>query len=118
VVLYNLFPNTVLIHQIDHVETVQVYPGARGADSAKIVFTLYTPAPATTDRARRHFQANWDLLLATVEGEDFRIGEEMQRGFHAEGHDTVVYGRNEPGVAHFHRMINAAVGAEEPARGA
>src|SRR4029077_7387844 len=35
VVLYQLFPNTVVIHQIDHVEVVQVYPGSRGADSAR-----------------------------------------------------------------------------------
>jgi phenylpropionate dioxygenase-like ring-hydroxylating dioxygenase large terminal subunit len=111
VVLYQLFPNTILIHQIDHVEVVQVYPGARGVDSARIVFTLYTPEALASDGARRHFQANWDLLLKTVQEEDFPIGEQMQRGFHAEGHAGVVYGRNEPGVAHFQRMIAAAVGA-------
>jgi hypothetical protein len=110
VVLYQLFPNAVLIHQIDHVELVQVYPGSRGVDSARIVFTLYTPEAPATEGARRHFQANWDLLLRTVEEEDFHIGEQMQRGFHAAGHAGVVYGRNEPGVAHFERMIAAAVG--------
>jgi phenylpropionate dioxygenase-like ring-hydroxylating dioxygenase large terminal subunit len=114
VVLYNLFPNTMLIHQLDHIEVVQAYPGSAGADTAKIVFTLYTPEPATSDSARRHFDGNFDLLVQVVEGEDFRIGEQIQRGFYAEGHETVVYGRNEPGVAHFHRMIKAAVGLEEP----
>jgi phenylpropionate dioxygenase-like ring-hydroxylating dioxygenase large terminal subunit len=112
VVLYNLFPNTTLIHQIDHVEVVQAYPGAAGVGSAKVVFTLYTPAPVASERARRHFQANWDLLLAASEEEDFAIGEQMQRGFHVRPGDTVVYGRNEPGVAHYHRMINAAVGGD------
>jgi phenylpropionate dioxygenase-like ring-hydroxylating dioxygenase large terminal subunit len=109
VVLYQLFPNTVLIHQLDHVEVVQAYPGAAGPDSAHIVFTLYTPEAVTGDRARCHFQANFDLLLEVTTGEDFRIGEDIQRGFHADETGTVVYGRNEPGVAHYHRMINSAL---------
>ena len=113
VVLYNLFPNTVLIHQIDHVEVVQAWPGADGADAARIVFSLYTPGPVTDAAARRHFQANFDLLRETVEDEDFRIGERMQRGFHTGAQETVVYGRNEPGLQHYHRMIDAAL-AREP----
>jgi phenylpropionate dioxygenase-like ring-hydroxylating dioxygenase large terminal subunit len=112
VVLYHLFPNTMLIYQVDHVEVVQAYPGADGVDSATIVFTLYTPQAVTTEKARRHFQANLDLLLKVTLDEDFRIGEPIQRGFHADENGTVVYGRNEPGVAHFHRMIHAALGNE------
>ena len=114
VVLYNLFPNTVLIHQIDHIEVVQVYPGTAGPDTAKIVFALYTPEPVATDGARRHFQANFDLLVQVSENEDFRIGEQVQRGFHVAGNERVVYGRNEPGLAHYHRMIKAALGFDEP----
>src|SRR4029077_859033 len=105
VVLYNLFPNTMLIHQIDHVEVVQAYPGSRGVDSATVVFSLYTPEPATTDAARRHFQANFDLLLRTVEHEDFVLGEQIQRGFHGGGNESVVYGRNEPGRPHPARQL-------------
>lgn len=108
VVLYQIFPNTMLIYQIDHVEVVQAYPG-EGPDSSCVVFALYTPAPLTGDRARRHFQKNFDLLLDVTEKEDFYLGEQIQRGFHVDGHDTVVYGRNEPGLAHYHRMIKAAL---------
>jgi len=105
VVLYQLFPNTMLIHQIDHVEVVQAYPGARGTESARVVFTLYTPGPTTTDAARRHFQANFELLVRTVENEDFALGEGIQRGFHGGGNASVVYGRNEPALAHYHAML-------------
>ena len=110
VILFNLFPNTVLIHQIDHVEVVQAYPGSAGPDSARIVFSLYTPEPVNGDGARRHFQANFDLLVDTVENEDFRVCEEIQRGFHVAGQESVVYGRNEPGLAHYHRMIKSSLG--------
>jgi phenylpropionate dioxygenase-like ring-hydroxylating dioxygenase large terminal subunit len=111
VVLYQVFPNTMLIHQVDHIEVVQSYPGAAGPDSAKIVYSLYTPAPVTADGARRHFQANFDVLVGAVEDEDFQIAEQMQRGFRADEGATVIYGRNEPGLAHYHRMIDAALAA-------
>lgn len=109
VVLYQLFPNTMLIYQVDHIEVVQAYPGHGGVDTAKIVFSLYTPKPVTDDKARRHFEQNFDLLLEVTDNEDFHLGEQIQRGFHAGGHDTVIYGRNEPGLAHYHRMIKAAL---------
>jgi phenylpropionate dioxygenase-like ring-hydroxylating dioxygenase large terminal subunit len=112
VVLYQIFPNTMLIYQMDHVEVVQAYPDESGPDSSRVVFTLYTPAAVTDDRARRHFQRNFDLLLEVTEREDFHLGEQIQRGFHVDGHDTVIYGRNEPGLAHYHRMIKAALGEE------
>jgi hypothetical protein len=102
----------MLIYQMDHVEVVQAYPDESGPDSSRVVFTLYTPAAVTDDRARRHFQRNFDLLLEVTEREDFHLGEQIQRGFHVDGHDTVIYGRNEPGLAHYHRMIKAALGEE------
>lgn len=108
VVLYNLFPNAILIHQIDHVEIVAVYPGG-DADTATIVFSLYTPEPAVSESARRHFQSNFDLLLQVTAEEDFAACERIQRGFRGGGDDAVVYGRNEPGLAHYHRMIKAAL---------
>jgi hypothetical protein len=112
VVLYQIFPNTMLIYQLDHVEVVQAYPADSGPDSSNVVFTLYTPVPVRSERDRRHFQKNFDLLLQVTEEEDFRLGEQIQRGFHVDGHDTVIYGRNEPGLAHYHRMIKAALRSE------
>jgi phenylpropionate dioxygenase-like ring-hydroxylating dioxygenase large terminal subunit len=113
VVLYLLFPNTILIHQVDHVEVVQAYPGPAGPDTTIVVFALYTPEAVASDAARAHFQANFDLLLDVTEKEDFRLGEQIQRGFHAPGHDHIVYGRNEPGLVHYHRTIKAALDADE-----
>lgn len=113
VVLYHLFPNTILIHQIDHVEVVQVFPGAGGVDTARVVVSMYTPAVADTPRAVRHFESNRKVLEDTVVGEDFELGERIQRGFHADAQATVVYGRNEPGVAHFEQMINRALGIDD-----
>jgi hypothetical protein len=78
--------------------------------------SLYTPEPATTDSARRHWDRNMDLLMATVEKEDFPLSEGMQRGFNAGAQDDVLFGRNEPSLQHFHRSIRAAL-AEGTAAG-
>ena len=114
VILYLLFPNTMLIHQIDHVEVVQAYPA--DADRSTVTFSLYTPTAVTTAGARRHFQTNFDLLVNVVEREDFTLTARMQRGFHAADEATIVYGCNEPGLAHYHRALDAALAAD-PARG-
>ena len=109
VVLYNLFPNTMLIHQIDHVEVVQVYPSAEGPDASVVTFSLYIPEPPGSEGARRHFQSNFDLLLGTILEEDFPLAEGIQQGFHADPGARVIFGRNEPGVAHYQRMVREAL---------
>ena len=108
--VYVLFPNTVFIMQGDHVETWHIYPerGAGGdPDRSAMYISLYTPEPATTDSARRHWDRNFDLLMATVEKEDFPLGERAQRGFHAGAQPHITFGRNEPALQHFHKSIAA-----------
>ena len=51
-----------------------------------------------------------DLVVRTVEEEDFPTGEGMQRGFAAGAQAHVTYGRNEPALAFFQKTIAEAVG--------
>jgi len=57
---------------------------------------------------------NFDLLMATVEIEDFPTCEGMQRGFAAGAQDSIVFGRNEPALQHYHRSIAAALAEPQP----
>ena len=68
--------------------------------------SLYAPEPVTSDSARRHWQNNMDLLLATVLNEDFPLAENIQRDFPVGGQSHITFGRNEPALAHFHRMLD------------
>ncbi len=110
VMIYVLFPNTVFIMQGDHVETWHVFPAGNGIDESVMYISLYTPEPAVTESARRHWDRNFDLLMATVEGEDFPVGEGIQRSYHSGAQDHVVFGRNEPGLQHYHAAIKRALG--------
>jgi phenylpropionate dioxygenase-like ring-hydroxylating dioxygenase large terminal subunit len=110
--IYVLFPNTVFIMQGDHVETWHVYPCGDGINECIMRISLYTPEPATTDSARGHWDRNFNLLMATVEGEDFPMAEGIQRGFHSPAQQAIHFGRNEPALQHFHRAVKQALGIE------
>ena len=42
-------------------------------------------------------------------GEDFAVGASIQQGFAAGAQSYVTFGRNEPGVQHFHRSLHDAL---------
>jgi len=107
--VYVLFPNTVFISQGDHVETFRVYPGA-DPNTSKMHVSLYAPDPISTDSAMNHWRNNMDLLLATVLEEDFPLGENIQRDFPSGEQAHITFGRNEPALAHFHRMVDERLG--------
>jgi phenylpropionate dioxygenase-like ring-hydroxylating dioxygenase large terminal subunit len=111
VAIYVLFPNTVLVWQLDHIELWQIFPAAGAPDAASVLLSLYTPEPAVTESARRHWDANLDLVVHVVENEDFPLGEGVQHGFHTPAQQHIVFGRNEPALAHFHRTVSAALAA-------
>ncbi|HAC59659.1 MAG TPA: Rieske (2Fe-2S) protein [Rhodobiaceae bacterium] len=109
--VYVLFPNTVFIMQGDHLETWRVYPGD-SVDESKMHVSLYTPEPAVTDKARKYWAKNMDLLMATVQQEDFPLAENIQRDFHSGAQDFVTFGANEPALAYFHRSIKKTLGID------
>ena len=108
VVVYRLFPNTIVVFQSDHLETWRMLPGET-PDKSVIEFALYAPEPPATDKARAYWQKNYDLAIKTVLDEDFALGERMQRGFMSGLQSEVIYGRNEPALIHFHQRLRAAL---------
>ena len=109
IAIYQLFPNSLIIWQLDHVEIWRAFPGKDGAASSDIEMTLYIPEPATTEKARLHWDKNRDIAIRTVLEEDFPLGERMQIGFQSGATEEVIYGRNEPSLVHFHSAIKTAL---------
>ena len=109
VIVYLLFPNTVVVMVQDHLETWQLFPAGNGADETRMYVSLYTPEPALTDSARSHWNNNFDLLMATVENQDFPVSEGIQRGFYSGAQDDIVFGRNEPALQHYHQALNSVL---------
>lgn len=110
VVICVLFPNTVFTYQRDHVETWHFFPGER-PDECLMYVSLYIPDPVVTQANKDHWDRNFNLLMATVEMEDFPTCEGMQKGFGSGAQDAITFGRNEPALQHFHKSITAALAA-------
>jgi phenylpropionate dioxygenase-like ring-hydroxylating dioxygenase large terminal subunit len=108
-----LFPNTVFIMQGDHLETWHVFPAGDDPNACEMYISLYTPQEAVTESARRHWDRNMDLLLATVEKEDFPLAAGIQRGFYSGAQDEILFGRNEPSLQHFHQSVKEALALPE-----
>lgn len=108
--LYTLFPNTMFVYQMDHLEVWRLFPSDNDPNQCKMVLSMYTPEPVTGDSAQRHWENNLRLALDTVEAEDLPLGEKIQRGYRRGVPKEVTYGRNEPALAHFHRSLEQAMG--------
>ncbi len=101
-VLWFLLPNTVLIHQQDHVQLYQSQPGAT-PDEATMTVSLYVPNSST--RSETHWARNFDLLVDVTDNEDFTTAAGIQRGYHSGAQSHVVFGANEPALQHVHDSL-------------
>ena len=110
-IVYQLFPNTVVVVKIDHLEIWQIYPVEGKTDECKVYLEFYIPEPVTNDKALEHWRRNLDLVLRTVETEDFPAGEGIQSGMLSGAQKHIIYGRNEPALHHFEKAAARAVGA-------
>jgi len=109
-VVYLLFPNTVFVMQGDHIEAFRAYPDGADPNRCILEMALLTPEAAEGEKAKGHWDRNWELLLATVRDEDFPLGATIQHGFHTGAQTHVTYGRNEPALINFHRSVRRALG--------
>ena len=122
-IVYSIFANTILAPQGDHMEIFRVFPVDGRPDRALMETSIYIPRPVQTADEKRHWDANLALAIKVVTTEDFPTGRTMQIGFGSGAQSHVVYGRNEPALAHYHKSIRQTLGlsVEEgplPTRGA
>jgi len=109
-ILWFLVPNTVLIHQQDHVQLYQSRPGPT-AGEAHLTVSLYTPPNSA--RPDNYWAKNFELLVDVTDTEDFATAAGIQRGYRTRAQGHVVFGRNEPALQHFHRSLATLLGEGE-----
>jgi nitrite reductase/ring-hydroxylating ferredoxin subunit len=110
--LYQLFPNAVLIYQQDHVELYQAFPDLHDPDHCETRLTLYAPVAPASDAERAHWRKNMDLIDGVTTTEDFGACVKIQANLRAGSVPFLILGRNEPGVAHFHRTLHETLGTK------
>jgi phenylpropionate dioxygenase-like ring-hydroxylating dioxygenase large terminal subunit len=105
--IYQLFPNALLIYQVDHIEIWRAFPDRDDPGRCVVEMTIYKPAVST--RPDSYWEKNREIAIRTVMEEDFPLGERMQIGFQSGATEEVIYGRNEPSLVHFHASIRKAL---------
>src|SRR5262245_43844176 len=105
--IYQLFPNALLIWQLDHIEIWRAFPDRDDPSRCEVEMTIYKPADS--QRPDAYWEKNRDIAIRTVMEEDFPLGERMQIGFESGAAPEVIYGRNEPLLVHFHTSIRNAL---------
>ncbi len=107
--VYCLFPNTILVYQADHIEIFRVFPGDNPGESLAVLSFL-TPEKPETQKLVAYWQKNLDLLVNTIQGEDFPAGETIQAGLSSGAQEHFIWGRFEMALAHYHRTLKDLLG--------
>ena len=129
---YYLFPNTQLVFVGGMVVLVRIYPDRNDVARSMSRITHFAmphikaelPAPerVTTVKADNVYRADTsarmefdvsatvELLVSTVEHEDYLMSEKAQITASGGKLDYFLFGRNEPALHHFHNNYRAALG--------
>lgn len=105
-VLYIVFPNTALLVQPDHLSVMHSYP--LGPTATRVVAYTLIPEPATSDNARRHWDANNAVFYSAID-EDYAMGESIQAGLASGANVALTFGRFEQALDRFHRAVDRAL---------
>lgn len=106
--VYVLFPNTVFVMQVDHVETWRVTPHPTDPGRSICDLDFYVPDEPATESSERHWEKNWRLTIDTVINEDFAAMAGVQRGLASGAIDAIRIGANEPALGLFHAALQDA----------
>ncbi|MEC9247458.1 MAG: SRPBCC family protein [Pseudomonadota bacterium] len=107
--IYVLFPNSIVIWQLDHLELWEIYPSSKSAEESLAQISFFTPEPVTSDKEKEHWDKNLELVLHVVENEDFPLGEGIQNGFGSQAQENITFGTSEPALSYFHETISREI---------
>ena len=102
---YFIVPGALVVHQIDHIEVWRLQP--IDVRTTTTLTSIYAPTEPHSERSRNYFVKNLEFLLEVTGAEDFGLMAKIQKNLDAGAMRHVVYGRNEPALAHLHRSIDS-----------
>ena len=114
-IAYVLFPNTLFIHQSDHVEIWRSFPDGDDPKRSRIFFDFYVPEPPESEKAQRYWQKNLDYGVSIVLDEDFVLGERNQANYVSGEREHLIFGQNESGLTRYHTAMDEALKESEGA---
>ena len=106
VVLYNLFPNTVLAYTADHCGVFTSYPVT--PDESLINVSVLVDPVERAKKPESYWKTNQDLILAAL-AEDFTVGASSQANFRSGANKVQTFGKFEKALGWYHDEIEKAL---------
>jgi len=106
IVLYELFPNTVLAYTQDHCGVFTSFPVS--PDHSTVQFSVLVSPEEKAKKPENYWKANVDLFAAAL-AEDFGIGETIQRNLPSGANNRQTFGKFEKALGWYHREIDRAI---------
>jgi phenylpropionate dioxygenase-like ring-hydroxylating dioxygenase large terminal subunit len=106
VMLYNLFPHTVLAYTADHCGVFTSFPVS--PDEALINVTVLVDPVVRATRPESYWKTNQDLILAAL-AEDFTVGASSQANFRSGANKVQTFGKFEKALGWYHDEIDQAI---------
>lgn len=109
--VYYLFPNVQLNVGANAIILVRAYPDPENPGRSISQVSFYA-RPAILEDDPEGVAMRLRFFGEVVRDEDYAVAETCQRGAEAGLQETVVFGRNEPALHHYHNTYRAALGME------
>ena len=106
VMLYNLFPHTVLAYTADHCGVFTSYPVS--PDESLINVSILVDPTVRATQPEAYWKKNQDLILAAL-AEDFAVGAGVQANFRSGANTVQTFGKFEKALGWYHAEIDAAL---------
>ncbi len=106
VMLYNLFPHTVLAYTADHCGVFTSFPIS--PDESLINVSILVDPAVRAMRPESYWDTNRDLILAAL-AEDFAVGATIQTNFRSGANKVQTFGKFEKALDWYHSEIEEAL---------
>ena len=105
VLQYYLAPNVIISNLYGYVLTWRFVADA--VDRTTVELSMYTYESVESETRRKHFDERYEAARSVTSDEDFPESERIHRNLASGVVEHTNAGRNEPGIIHFHRMLDA-----------
>lgn len=106
IVVYSIFPNTVLTFAQDHCALFNTFPIA--PEQAELHFSILISPEQRARRKESYWKANRRLFAAAL-AEDLAVGETIQRNLHSGANRHQTFGKFEKALGWYHHEIDKAL---------
>ena len=102
--IYKVFPNVAVTVAPEAVLVSQVLPGPT-VDTSITIQSTYSRSPIDSDERREALDTRARFIRDVILEEDYFLNHKIGAGLRSGANEHLTFGRNEPGLHHFHRMV-------------